>query len=310
MHRPLRLGTRGSVLALAQAEETRRRLAEAWPALAEPGAVEIVVVRTTGDRVQDRALSEIGGKGLFAKELEEALANGAIDVAVHALKDLPSVLHPAFRLASVLERADARDSLISRGGVVRLNDLPIGTVLATSSLRRQAMALALRPDLSVRPVRGNIDTRLRKLEAGTFDALLLAEAGLVRIGLAGRGVPQPIEDFLPAVAQGAIGLEVRAEDDESAAWLVPVNHRRSWLEVTAERSCLAALDGSCVTPVGVLANVDDDRLRLGARFILPDGTEPIMADREGALCDLEELAGDLGRELRRRSTAAHLALLN
>jgi len=305
----LRLGTRGSALALAQAEELRRRLAAACPALAAPAQLETVVVRTTGDRVQDRPLSEIGGKGLFARELEEALLDRRIDVAVHSLKDLPSVLDGAFRLAAVLERADPRDALVTRDRLADLALLPESAVLGSSSLRRQAMALALRPDLDVRPLRGNVDTRLRKLDAGDYDALLLAQAGLQRLGLGEVGVAQPVERFLPAVAQGAIGLEIRADDAPTAALLGAVNHARSWLAVTAERACLAALRGSCVTPVGVLAEVDESGARLRACLILPDGSQPLAVERRGRPQELLALAEDAGRELRRRATPAHLALL-
>ena len=310
MQGPLRLGTRGSALALAQVEELRRRLAAALPALAAPGAVETVVVRTTGDRVQDRPLSEIGGKGLFARELEEALLDRRIDVAVHSLKDLPSVLDRRFRLAAVLERGDVRDALVSRDHKSDLNALPQGAVLGTSSLRRQAQALAQRPDLRVRPLRGNVDTRLRKLDAGEYDAMLLAKAGLERLGLGARGVAQPVELFLPAVAQGAIGLEIRDEDGAAAALVAPVNHAASWTAVTAERACLAALRGSCVTPIGVLAELGaEGRARLRAELILPDGTAPLAVERRGTAVELDALAQDAGLELRRRSTPAHLALL-
>jgi hydroxymethylbilane synthase len=306
---PLRLGTRGSALALAQTEELRRRLADACPALAVPGALETVVVRTTGDRVQDRPLSEIGGKGLFARELEQALLDRRIDVAVHSLKDLPSVLGELFRLSAVLERADPRDALVTREGLADFTLLPEGAVLGSSSLRRQAMALALRPDLKVRPLRGNVDTRLRKLDAGDYDALLLAQAGLDRLGLGTRGRAQPVERLLPAVAQGAIGLEIRAEDTATAALLAPVNHRPSWRAVTAERACLAALRGSCVTPVGVLAEIAGEAARLRACLILPDGSEPLAVEHRGSSEELPALAEDAGQELRRRAGPAHLALL-
>lgn len=305
----LRLGTRGSALALAQVEALRRRLTAAVPALAAPGALETVVVRTTGDRVQDRPLAEIGGKGLFARELEEALLDRRIDVAVHSLKDLPSVLDARFRLTAVLERGDVRDALVTRERLADLKQLKAGAVLGTSSLRRQAQALALRPDLAVRPLRGNVDTRLRKLDAGEYDAMLLAQVGLERLGLGARGVAQPIDLFLPAVAQGAIGLEVRAEDAATARLLAAVNHARTWTAVTAERACLAALRGSCVTPVGVLAEVDGDKARLRAELVLPDGTGALAVERRGSAAELLALAAEAGLELRRRASPAHLALL-
>jgi hydroxymethylbilane synthase len=306
---PLRLGTRGSALALAQVEELRRHLAAALPALAVPAALETVVLRTTGDRVQDRPLSEIGGKGLFARELEEALLDRRIDVAVHSLKDLPSVLDERFRLTAVLERGDVRDALVTRDHKADLKALPQGAIIGTSSLRRQAQTLALRPDLTVRPLRGNVDTRLRKLDAGEYDAMLLAKVGLERLGLGRRGVAQPVELFLPAVAQGAIGLEIRAEDAATAAMLDAVNHAPTWTAVTAERACLAALRGSCVTPIGVLAELGSAGARLRAMFILPDGSGALAVERRGSAAELEALARDAGLELRRRASPAHLALL-
>lgn len=301
----LRLGTRGSALALAQVEQLRHRLATVAPAL----ALETVIVRTTGDRVQDRPLSEIGGKGLFARELEEALLDGRIDVAVHSLKDLPSILDERFRLATVLERGDVRDALLTRDNLPDVKALRPGAVVGTSSLRRQAQVLALRPDLRVKPLRGNVDTRLRKLDGGEYDALLLAKVGLERLGLGQRGVAQPVDLFLPAVAQGTIGLEIRAGDRATAALLDQVNHRPTWTAVTAERACLAAMRGSCVTPIGVLAELGPQEARLRAQLILPDGTQPLAVERRGAAAELEALAADAGRELRRRASPAHLALL-
>jgi len=303
---PLRLGTRGSALALAQADEVRRRLAAAHPALP---AAEIVIVRTTGDRVQDRPLAEIGGKGLFARELEEALLDRRIDLAVHSLKDLPSVLEEAFRLTAVLERGDVRDALVTRDNLADLRDLPPGALLGTSSLRRQAQALALRPDLRVEPLRGNVDTRLRKLDAGAYDAMLLAKVGLQRLGIGQRGVAQAVDLFLPAVAQGAIGLEIRADDASTAALAAAINHAATWTAVSAERACLAALRGSCVTPVGVLAELDGAGARLRAELVLPDGTQKLAVQRRGASAELLALAEDAGHELRRRAGPAHLALL-
>ncbi|HMB78161.1 MAG TPA: hydroxymethylbilane synthase, partial [Kiloniellaceae bacterium] len=235
----IRLGTRGSPLALAQAYEVRDRLARAWPALAAEDAVEIVVIKTTGDKIQDRTLSEIGGKGLFTKEIEEALFDGRIDAAVHSMKDVPTWLPPAGTISTVLPREDPRDAWIARDGQ-SLAQLPPGAVVGTASLRRQAQVKLLRDDIEVVPLRGNVQTRLRKLEAGEVDATLLAMAGLKRLGaMEVMTAPMTTEDMLPAVAQGAIGLEIRAADGDTRRWLDALNDPLSADRVTAERACLA-----------------------------------------------------------------------
>lgn len=306
----LRLGTRGSKLALIQAEETKERLARAWPALRAPGAIEIVVVKTTGDKVQDRALSEIGGKGLFAKELEEALFAGTIDVAVHSAKDLPTWLPEGLVLAATLPRQDPRDVLIARSGAKRIADLPQGATVGTSSLRRQAQLLRQRPDLKIKALRGNVDTRLKKLNDGEMDATILALAGLQRLGLE-KTVGQPLmpEEMLPAVAQGAIALEIRAGDAKTIKALAPLNHPLTWDRVLAERACLAALRGDCTTPVSVLAEESGVMLRLRAELLLPDGSERLSVDMSGPRAEAEALGKAAGEELRRRASPRHLALL-
>ena len=239
----LRLGTRGSPLALAQAAEVRSLLAESDPTLAPEGAVETVVIRTTGDKVQDRTLAEIGGKGLFTKEIEEALIEGRIDAAVHSMKDVPTWLPEGLEIACVLAREDARDALFSNAGD-SLAGLPEGALVGTASLRRQAQVLAARPDLRVVPLRGNVDTRLRKLAEGQVAATLLAVAGLKRLGRA-EAITAPLatEEMLPAVAQGAVGLEIRSDDDRTRAYLAPLQHQETARRVAAERACLAVLDG-------------------------------------------------------------------
>jgi len=307
--RPLRLGTRGSKLALIQAEEAKRRLAAADPALAVPDAIDLVVLKTSGDRIQDRALAELGGKGLFAKELEEALLDGRIDVAVHSLKDLPTFLPAGLLLGAVLPREDPRDALVAKGGAGSLSELPAGALVGTCSLRRQAQLLLRRPDLRVTLLRGNVDTRLRKLEAGDCDATLLAVAGLKRLGLAAVGRPLSPDEMLPAVAQGAIGLEIRATDLATARRLAAVNDPASWRRVGAERACLAALRGSCTTPVAVLAEEQGGRIALRALLALPDGTAPLAAASEGAAADYAAVGREAGLALRSRAGAAHLALL-
>ena len=307
----VRLGTRGSPLALKQAEETRDRLAAAWPALAVPGAIELVVIKTSGDRVQDRPLAELGGKGLFAKEIEEALAARRIDIAVHSLKDLPTWLPDGLALAAVLPREDVRDALVTLDGLPGLEALPAGAVVGTCSLRRQAQLLLRRPDLRVVTLRGNVGTRLARLAEGACRATLLAVAGLNRLGLAERGRPLPTEHLLPAVAQGAIGLEIRADDAATAGLLAAINHAPTWQRVTAERACLAALRGSCTTPVAVLADLLTGALgsglRLRALLALPDGSQPLFLEQVGGAPAALGLA--VGSELRGRAGPAHLALL-
>ena len=249
----LKIGTRGSQLALAQAEEVRRRLAAAHDDLKPEGAVEIVVIKTSGDRIQDRALAEIGGKGLFTKEIEEALLEGAIDLAVHSMKDVPTWLPDGLEITTILPREDPRDALFA-GPVKSIAELPQGAVVGTSSLRRQAQVLMTRPDLEVVTLRGNVQTRLRKLAEGQVDATLLAVAGLKRLGQEEMiGAALAPEEMLPAVAQGAIGLETRIGDEAVAARLESLNDPVSERRVAAERACLEVLDGSCRTPFAALA---------------------------------------------------------
>ena len=296
----LRIGTRGSPLARAQSEEVRRRLADAHPELSAPGAVEIEIIRTTGDRVVDRALAEIGGKGLFTKEIEEALLAGTIDLAVHSMKDMPTWLPDGLVIAAILPREDPRDVLFLRAGA-GLADLPAGAVVGTASLRRRAQVLAARPDVSVVTLRGNVDTRLRKLAEGRVDATLLAAAGLKRLGRDfDAGAVLAPEDMLPAVAQGAIGLEIRADDETTTGYVAALDHAPSALRVAAERACLAVLDGSCHTPIAALAELDvaKDSLWLRALIALPDGTRILRTERRGAAGDAEALGRDAGAELR------------
>ncbi len=277
----VRIGTRGSPLALAQAEEVRRRLAAAEPALAAPGALAIEVIRTTGDAVLDRPLAEIGGKGLFTRELDVALAEKHIDLAVHSMKDVPTVIAPATVIACVLPREDPRDAWISRhaGG---LAGLPAGAVVGTTSLRRGAQVLHRRPDVTVAPLRGNVGTRLAKLERGEVDATLLALAGLRRLGRAEAAseVLEP-EEMLPAVAQGAIGIVCRSSDAPLRALLGRLDDADSAIAVRAERAMLARLEGSCQTPIAGLAVIDGDTLSLRGLLASPDGAR-LFAARESA----------------------------
>jgi hydroxymethylbilane synthase len=302
--RPLRIATRGSALALRQAAIVRARLIAAHPDLGAAGAVEIVAIRTTGDRVQDRPLAEIGGKGLFAKEIEEALRDGRADLAVHSLKDLETRLPPGLELAAVLPREDPRDAFLSRAAA-SLAALPRGARIGTSSLRRRAQLLERRPDLAVVPLRGNVDTRLGKLAAGEVDAIVLALCGLARLGRADRA--SEILDpaiMLPAVGQGALALECRAGDDGLRALLRPLDDPDTALCVGAERAMLAALDGSCRTPIAGLAAIADGRLAIRGLLATPDGDEVIRARREGPVAEAAALGADLGQELRRRAGPA------
>ena len=293
---PLRIGTRGSPLALAQTHETRDRLAAAWPELAAPGAIEIVVTTTTGDAVQDRPLSEIGGKGLFTKELDDAMADGRIDLAVHSMKDVATILPDGIVLPCMLPREDVRDAFLSPAAA-HWSDLPKGAVIGTASLRRGAQILHRRPDLVVVNFRGNVQTRLRKLAEGEVAATLLAMAGLRRLGLARHGTALPVEDMLPAVGQGAIGITCRADDVRARALLAPLNDSATWTRVTAERAFLALLDGSCRTPIAALAELDGGDLTLRGLVVSPDGSRLHAASRRGSAADAEEMGRDAAREV-------------
>lgn len=274
-----RIGTRGSRLALIQAEAVKQALQAAHAELRADGAIEIVPIRTTGDRIQNRALSEIGGKGLFAKEIEEQLGDGRIDIAVHSMKDMETQLAPGFSIGAMLPREDVRDVLIvrnDRGGLFRhVADLPEGARVGTASMRRRAQILALRPDLDCVLLRGNVETRLGKIEAGEADATLLALAGLKRLGLDPLpGVPLEVGEMLPAAGQGAIGIEMREDDAEAARWLAAIDHGPTRLAVECERACLAALDGSCQTPIAAHATSDGaENWHIRILVALPDGSE-------------------------------------
>ena len=273
MKQTLKIGTRASPLALAQTALFIAELQGRHPHLKEKGAVEVVKITTTGDRIQDRALAEAGGKGLFTKEIEDALLEGAIDCAVHSMKDMPTALPRGLAIPCLLKREDPRDAFFGREGKTP-DDLPRGATVGTASLRRKAILLALRPDLRVVTFRGNVGTRLAKLEAGEVDATLLAVAGLKRLGKAGLAftVLEP-DVMLPAVAQGAIGIEAREGDEETKELLLPVHCPVTELRVTAERAYLAAMDGSCRTPLAALMGAPDpeNRARFDTLAATPDG---------------------------------------
>ncbi len=291
----LKIGTRGSQLALAQAHETRERLMKAhgW----NEDAVEIVIIRTTGDMIRDRPLAEIGGKGLFTKEIEEALLDGRIDLAVHSMKDVPAVLPDGLVISTFLPREDNRDAFLSPVAN-SIDALPEGAKVGTSSVRRAAQLLARRPDLEITGFRGNVDTRLRKLDAGEVDATFLACAGLNRLGLSDRITQAvPVDVMLPAVAQGAIGIEIRERDEETRALLEPLNHRDTRIAVTAERGFMIELEGSCRTPLAAFAQVDGDHVRLRCEALTLDGRQVWRAQREGDAADAEAMGRDAAREI-------------
>jgi hydroxymethylbilane synthase len=290
----INIGTRGSPLALAQAELTKAALLAAHADLKSEN-ITVVPIKTTGDKVQDRTLSEIGGKGLFTKEIEEALLDGRVDLAVHSMKDMPTFLPAGLVIAAMLEREDPRDVLISPVAD-SIEKLPQGAIVGTASLRRQAQVLALRPDLKVQPLRGNVGTRLEKLSRGEAAATLLALAGLKRLGRVEAATAILSTDaFLPAVAQGAIGIEIRENDPRIAALVAPINHEPTTIAVTAERAMLAVLDGSCRTPIAGHAEIFGTQLRLRGLIALPDGTESHHAEDTGN-ATLEGAAA-LGRAL-------------
>ncbi len=298
----LRIGTRGSPLALAQTEETRSRLAAAHPELGPNGAIEIVVISTTGDRELNRPLAEIGGKGLFTKEIDEALLEGRVDLSVNSMKDVPTWLPDGLVLSCMLEREDPRDGFLSLGAP-NLAGLAEGAVVGTTSLRRRSQILHRRPDLRVALFRGNVDTRIRKLGEGQVDATLLAVAGLRRLGLddALTSIMEP-DEMLPAVGQGAIGIACRAGDDRVLALLAPLNHLSTLHRVTAERAMLEVLDGSCRTPIAALARAaEDGTLALTGLVARPDGSEVLTTERQGRATDARAMGMDAGRELRRRA---------
>jgi hydroxymethylbilane synthase len=285
VRRPIRIGTRGSLLALTQAETVRAAIAAA---LGADEAAVLVMVTTSGDRIQDRTLTEIGGKGLFTKEIEEALRRGRIDCAVHSLKDMPTADPPGLVIAAIPAREDPRDAFVGRAHR-RFADLPVGAVLGTASLRRAAQALRRRADLVVVPLRGNVDTRLRKLDGGEADGIILAAAGLDRLGFTDR--PRELIDpeiAPPAPGQGALAIQTRS-GDKGAAWLAHLDDRPTRIAVAAERGALAALDGSCRTAIGAYARVEGETLVVIAEALSPDGA---LAFRERGVLNLSGGAGD------------------
>jgi len=295
----LRIGTRGSPLALVQARSVRSRLAAAMGVSEE--TIELVVIRTTGDTIQDRPLADEGGKGLFTKEIEEALLDRRIDLAVHSAKDMPTILPKGLSLMACLEREDPRDVFISHKAR-SLIELPRGASLGTASLRRQAIAKRARPDLRVTPLRGNVDTRLRKLDAGEVDATLLALAGLRRLGLVEHITSiMNVEEFLPAIGQGAIGIEARKDDTRVCDILARIDHAETFIAVECERAFLAALDGSCKTPIAGHATISGDAIQFRGLIARPDGSAAHDVAGTGSRKDAATIGTDAGRELKHRA---------
>lgn len=292
---PLNIGTRGSPLALWQANDVRSRLiaAHAW----KEASVQVCTFKTSGDKIQDKSLRDFGGKGLFTKEIEDALLSGKINLAVHSMKDMPTLLPDGLEIACVLERADVRDAFLCHT-VSSLTDLPKGAVVGTSSLRRQAQVRRLRPDFKVVEFRGNVQTRLRKLEEGVADATFLAAAGLKRLGK-----PELItsyiepDEMLPAVAQGAICIEIRSDDDETRDQLQAIHHEETALCVAAERAFLRILDGSCRTPIAGLAELDGGHLSFRGQILTPDGATSHETRCDGLAHDGEAMGIDAAKEL-------------
>jgi hydroxymethylbilane synthase len=283
----LRIGSRGSKLALWQAEWVKARLEEAG----HPCTIQII--KTTGDKILDVPLAKIGGKGLFTKEIEEALLDGRIDLAVHSLKDLPTELPPSLALACIPQREDPRDAMVGSP----LADLPAGARVGTSSLRRAAQLRALRPDLQILDIRGNVDTRLRKQQEGQYDALVMASAGLTRLGLA-QHIAEYLDParFLPAVAQGALAIETRADDGPAWQACRELHDARAGAETSAERALLAGLGGGCQVPLGANAQVDGAELLLSAVVVSPDGQRLVRRQIAGSIQDAVSLGEALARE--------------
>jgi hydroxymethylbilane synthase len=301
----LRIGTRGSPLALWQANTVRDGLVAALGG--DPDAVEIVVIKTTGDAIQDRPLSEAGGKGLFVKEIDEALLDGRVDLAVHSAKDLPTDLAEGTGLAAVLPRADVRDALIG-GSAPTIDALPQGAVVGTASLRRGALVRRRRPDLKVVSFRGNVQTRLDKLSAGVVDATLLALAGLTRLGLERHATELlPADEFLPALGQGAVAVTARLDDDRTLETLSQLDCSATAAALACERAFLKILDGSCRTPIAGLAKVSGGDLAFRGLVLSEDGARTVEGTIGGAATDAERLGAEAGRDVRARTPADLLA---
>jgi hydroxymethylbilane synthase len=302
----IRIGTRGSPLALVQSSETKRLIVAAGTVAAE--SVEVLPIRTSGDRITDRPLMEVGGKGLFTKEIDEALLDGRVDLAVHSAKDMPTRLPDGMVIAACLPRADVRDAFISRIAAT-LEALPAGAVLGTSSLRRAAFARQARPDLKIVDLRGNVETRLKRLEEGKADAIILAHAGLIRLGLADRVTSLlDAERWLPAAGQGIIAITARTDDARTRGLLARIDHAPSSSALAAERAFLTVLDGSCRTPIGGYARIDGNRLVFHGAIVKPDGSDGLEVSRSGLPGDAARIGSEAGEELAARGGADFFAV--
>lgn len=297
---PLRIGTRGSPLAMAQAFETRKRLQENFPELTEDGAIEICVMKTQGDMILDKSLMELGGKGLFTKELDVALLGDEVDICVHSMKDVPTWLPDGTVLPCTLPREDTNDAFIYKDGTVKtIEELPDNSVIGTASLRRQAQLMAKNPTLQCVNFRGNVQTRLRKLEDGVVDATLLAIAGLKRMGMDGCATSVlDWDEMLPAVAQGAIGIQCRSDDERSLKYIEKLNHADTLACVNTERAFLEALDGNCKTPIAGQAKIIDGKIQFRGLIAMPDGSQKFTTSSEGAIEDGVALGKAAGEDLK------------
>lgn len=297
--KPLRIGTRGSPLALAQAYETRRRLIENFPELEEDGAIEICVMKTQGDMILDKSLMELGGKGLFTKELDTALLGDEVDICVHSMKDVPTWLPEGTVLPCNLPREDTNDAFITANGIKSISELPDNSVIGTASLRRQAQIMAQNPTLKCVNFRGNVQTRLRKLDDGVVDATLLAIAGLKRMEM--QDCATSVLDWsemLPAVAQGAIGIQCRSDDERSLKYIDALNHMDTHVCVNCERAFLEALDGNCKTPIAGQARIIDGQIVFRGLIAMPDGSLKYETEKTGAIEDAVKIGREAGEELK------------
>lgn len=301
----MKIGTRGSPLALVQAEMVRSKISQANQI--DPTEIEIIKIVTSGDRITDKTLALSGGKGLFTKEIEEALITGEVDLAVHSMKDVPTVSQDELELVCVLEREDVRDGFISHCAH-RFEELPPGSIVGTASLRRQAQVKFLRPDLEVVPLRGNVDTRLQKLGEGVVDATLLACAGLNRLG-AREKITQILDtsQFLPAVAQGAIGIEIRKDNVLAREHLEPLNDENTFIAVKAERAFLRVMDGSCRTPIAAYAQLNGEDVQIKGQILMPDGSKSFDQAMSGLAHKAEALGAQLGEALREKAGEGFMA---
>jgi hydroxymethylbilane synthase len=297
---PVRIGTRGSPLAMAQAYETRRRLQENFPELCEDGAIEICVLKTQGDMILDKSLMELGGKGLFTKELDVALLADEVDICVHSMKDVPTWIPEGTVLPCTLPREQTNDAFIYKDGTVkRIEDLPDNSVIGTASLRRQSQLMAKNPTFKCVNFRGNVQTRLRKLEDGVVDATLLAIAGLKRMDMDGCATSVlDWDEMLPAVAQGAIGIQCRSDDERSLKYIDALNHVDTKVCIDCERAFLEALDGNCKTPIAGQARIVDGKIQFRGLIAMPDGSQKFETESSGEIADAKTIGREAGEKLK------------